>query len=250
MMKLTHIAYPLCIITLLVALLPACSNRDAFEAMRLNEQDIYLGVGDSLQLGYTKVEAEDENASITWKSSNSDVATVDADGLVVARTEGQAVITSHSGRDEASCVVHVVTYGFKNAVLFDTPMPGHFKLLLSATPPAQPPANGQQQPLLVLEVVLPADSTNIVSGHYPLSAGEDAQPPCFLPGNRVNGSSSCLLGSAKQDTLFVHEGQFDVYYSKTYLIHGELTTDDESTFSFMYEGVVPSKEKGQEEGKG
>ena len=37
MMKLTHIAYPLCIITLLVALLPACSNRDAFEAMRLND---------------------------------------------------------------------------------------------------------------------------------------------------------------------------------------------------------------------
>ena len=242
MMKTTHIVYSLCITALLLGLLPACSNKDIRD-MQLNEQNIYLGIGDSLQLGYTKVEAEDKNATITWTSSDSEVATVDAEGLVVARAEGQAIITSRSGRDEASCVVQVMTYGFKNAALFGTSVPGRFKLLLSVTPPAAPVADGQRHPRLLLDLMLPPDSANIVSAHYPPSPDGQAQPPCFLPGNRGDGTGSWLVTQAGQDTLFVHGGAFDVYYSKTYLIHGTLTTDDENQFSFVYEGVVPSKEK-------
>ncbi|MCL2088900.1 MAG: Ig-like domain-containing protein [Oscillospiraceae bacterium] len=48
-----------------------------------------------------------EDTTITWESSNEDVAIVDEDGLVTAISGGTAVITATAGGKSASCTVYV-----------------------------------------------------------------------------------------------------------------------------------------------
>lgn len=47
------------------------------------------------------------NQSVTWKSSNSNVASVDKNGKVIARGKGTATITATSGNKSASCNITV-----------------------------------------------------------------------------------------------------------------------------------------------
>lgn len=224
-------------------LLNACRNNDV-DSLQLNEIDKFLSVGDSLQLGYTKVEPENMNFDITWTSSNNAVATVDAQGLIVAHAEGEAVITSHVGKESASCNIHVVTYGFKNAVIFDTQVPNRFKLILSTKPAfQQQPVSNSSNVSLVLDVLLPADSTNIVTGLYSLKTDEQTVPPYFFAGLPNQPEGSFFLFNDKKDTLFVNGGQFNITNPEKYLIIGELTTSgkEDKALSFIYEGTIPIK---------
>ncbi|MDO4355790.1 MAG: Ig-like domain-containing protein [Clostridia bacterium] len=65
-----------------------------------------LGAGDTFQLGYAITAGT--SATITWSSSNSKVATVDANGLITAVSAGSATITAktHNGK-KATCKVTV-----------------------------------------------------------------------------------------------------------------------------------------------
>lgn len=65
-----------------------------------------IHVGDSLTLKAT-VEPSDSLDAVTWSSSNSKVATVDANGKVTAIGAGKATITAKAGNQTARCEVTV-----------------------------------------------------------------------------------------------------------------------------------------------
>jgi alpha-tubulin suppressor-like RCC1 family protein len=72
--------------------------------------DTLTSIGDTLMLSATAYDdrgAPIANATLTWETSAEDVATVTAQGLVVARGNGTAMITVHAGsaRDSAAITV-------------------------------------------------------------------------------------------------------------------------------------------------
>ncbi len=72
-------------------------------AITLNQKTINLKPGESSVLGYTLSPAGASDNGVVYKSSNTLVAVVSADGTVTAKAEGQAVITaatSGPGEDE------------------------------------------------------------------------------------------------------------------------------------------------------
>ncbi|NYB72743.1 Ig-like domain-containing protein [Sedimentibacter hydroxybenzoicus DSM 7310] len=76
----------------------------------INEADQELEVGEKLQLTI-KIEPEDAtNQDVTWESSDDTIATVSANGLVTAVTEGEATITvtTEDGNKMYSVVIAVV----------------------------------------------------------------------------------------------------------------------------------------------
>ena len=68
-----------------------------------------IAIGEQLQLTATVTPAAATDKSLTWTSSNADVATVDANGLVTGVSEGTVVITAitNDGNKEATCQLTV-----------------------------------------------------------------------------------------------------------------------------------------------
>lgn len=67
-------------------------------------------VGDEFQLSATVSPSNASDKSVTWKSSDSQVATVSGDGMVKALSEGNTVITAttNDGNYSASCGLKVI----------------------------------------------------------------------------------------------------------------------------------------------
>ena len=63
-----------------------------------------LCVGGKLKLEAT---AKPAGSAITWKSENTNLATVDASGTVTAKAEGDVVITASTDRASETCTVHI-----------------------------------------------------------------------------------------------------------------------------------------------
>lgn len=61
-------------------------------SVALNEQSKTLYVGQTYKLGYTILPADASNTGVTWTSTNTTVATVDASGKVTAKKVGTTVI--------------------------------------------------------------------------------------------------------------------------------------------------------------
>jgi uncharacterized protein YjdB len=72
-------------------------------------ESITVLLGTTTELNGTVTPASATNKNLTWRSSNTSVATVDANGIVTSKSVGQAVITatSEEGGYEDSCVVTV-----------------------------------------------------------------------------------------------------------------------------------------------
>ena len=77
----------------------------------LNRSALTLRSGDSSRLTATVLPANAANKTVTWKSSNPNVANVDNTGLVTAYTTGTAIITvtTVDGGHTASCTVNVIS---------------------------------------------------------------------------------------------------------------------------------------------
>ncbi len=75
----------------------------------LNQSVLSLNAGTSASLRAVVEPANTPNRTVFWSSSNSDVATVDQDGNVRARSAGSAIITATTsdGAKTAQCVVTV-----------------------------------------------------------------------------------------------------------------------------------------------
>lgn len=81
----------------------------AVNNVEISESDLALTVGDYAYLTATVSPANASNKSVTWKSSDSEIATVSAAGKVTAFSTGTAVITATTvdGGYTASCTVTV-----------------------------------------------------------------------------------------------------------------------------------------------
>ena len=74
----------------------------------LNKDTANLEIGKSIKLEATITPGNATNQSITWKSSNTDVATVTQSGAVTGKSEGTAVITATSNNGKsATCTIKV-----------------------------------------------------------------------------------------------------------------------------------------------
>ena len=81
--------------------------------MTLSQTSAKLLFGETLTLTATVAPANATNKRVTWSSSNEDVATVDENGVVTAKTEGTATITATTadGKKTATCKVTVIDIG-------------------------------------------------------------------------------------------------------------------------------------------
>ncbi len=84
-------------------------DKVAVTGVKLNSTSLSLTEGDSYQLKATVSPINATNQNVTWKSSNSNVADVDQEGLVVAVKAGTATITvtTEDGNKTATCTVTV-----------------------------------------------------------------------------------------------------------------------------------------------
>ena len=79
----------------------------AVSEVRLNKTSLSLNVGDSETIIATVLPDNATDKTVTWKSSNSSVATVDSNGKVTAISAGSATIMATSGGVSSSCSVTV-----------------------------------------------------------------------------------------------------------------------------------------------
>ena len=78
----------------------------AVESVSLNKTDLSLEPGQSETLTATVLPENATDKTVTWATSNAQVATVE-NGKVTAVKEGEAVITAKAGGKEATCKVKV-----------------------------------------------------------------------------------------------------------------------------------------------
>lgn len=83
------------------------------KGVTLNKSSLTMAAGDSQTLTATIFPANATNKNVTWASSNTSVATVDADGKVTCLSDGKAVITvkTDEGGYTALCNVKTVPDG-------------------------------------------------------------------------------------------------------------------------------------------
>ena len=74
--------------------------------IELSETEATLTVGETKKLTATVLPSNATNKTVTWTSSNEEVATV-ANGVVTAVAEGEAIITATAGNKTATCKVTV-----------------------------------------------------------------------------------------------------------------------------------------------
>ena len=90
-----------CTVTVTKKVIPVTS-------ITLDRYSVTIEAGQSTTLVATVSPSDATDKDVTWKSSNTGVATVDENGTVRAVSEGQAVVTATAGDKSATCVVAVV----------------------------------------------------------------------------------------------------------------------------------------------
>jgi hypothetical protein len=79
-------------------------------SITLNETSINLHLGETSELTATVLPEDADNKAVSWESSNSDVATVDGNGVVTAIADGNCTITCKAKDGsgvKATCEVNV-----------------------------------------------------------------------------------------------------------------------------------------------
>ena len=79
------------------------------KSVKMNKTALTVNVGNSAALKATISPSNAANKKVTWKSSNTKVATVDARGNVIGRSKGTATITvtTADGKKKATCKITV-----------------------------------------------------------------------------------------------------------------------------------------------
>lgn len=92
------------------------------ESVSLISQEMQLTAGNTGKLEASVLPLNASIKTLTWKSSDDVVATVDAEGVVTAKYEGLAFITatSHDGKQSATCVVIVAASQDQNQAIVDS----------------------------------------------------------------------------------------------------------------------------------
>ena len=92
-------------------LFTSCSNDDddILTSIRLNKGTLALTVGQTETLTATITPSDAKDATYTWSSDNTAIATVDANGLVTAVAVGKATISATANNGSGVKGVCVVT---------------------------------------------------------------------------------------------------------------------------------------------
>lgn len=99
-------------VLMLLSSLVSCETKNAIvnvQSVSLSETEVDIFVGQTHALNAVIAPVNATDASVSWVSSNPDVATVDKSGVVTGVTEGDAIIkvTTTDGSKEAVCLVEV-----------------------------------------------------------------------------------------------------------------------------------------------
>jgi len=99
------------IFTASMMLSASCDPQDAITTIKLNKSSVVLPNGTTYELFATVTATDPANGIITWKSSNTAIATVDSEGKVTTKaSSGTTVITATTADGkEAKCDVNVLT---------------------------------------------------------------------------------------------------------------------------------------------
>ena len=90
----------------------------ALTGISISDSELAMAVGNQYQLVCSPVPYYAELGEVTWTSSNSRVVSVDANGLITAKRDGDAVITATCGDLTVTCTVAVVS-ATADMVVFD-----------------------------------------------------------------------------------------------------------------------------------
>lgn len=83
-------------------------NYIAVKGIKINKSNLNLTIGETETLKNTIYPSNASNKDVTWKSSNTSVATVDSNGKVTAKKLGTTIITVSSSGYTATCTINVV----------------------------------------------------------------------------------------------------------------------------------------------
>lgn len=79
----------------------------AVETVELDKESAEISVGETVQLSATVLPADAADLTVSWSSSDQDVASVDDAGLVYGLSAGEAEITAEAGGVKAVCSITV-----------------------------------------------------------------------------------------------------------------------------------------------
>ncbi|MBR4001767.1 MAG: Ig domain-containing protein [Bacteroidales bacterium] len=85
----------------------------AVTEISLNKTTLTLEEGDTETLSATIAPNNATDKSVTWKSSSTDIVTVNGSGKVTAVKVGSATITATAGEKSATCAVTVTPSSYK-----------------------------------------------------------------------------------------------------------------------------------------
>ena len=77
------------------------------ESVTIDQVELYMTEGDVYTLRATVLPESADNKSVTWTSSNEDIATVNGSGTVTAKKPGDCVIYAKAGNIVAECTVSI-----------------------------------------------------------------------------------------------------------------------------------------------
>ncbi|MBO4587335.1 MAG: Ig-like domain-containing protein [Bacteroidales bacterium] len=95
----------LSLIVALALLTTSCGSK--LRSIVFTSESVTIAVGDTYQMS-VQATPEDAEFEATWSSSNPDVASIDAKGLVVAKTIGTCTVTINADGKTATCDIIVV----------------------------------------------------------------------------------------------------------------------------------------------
>jgi hypothetical protein len=107
-MKKINLIFKLAIITICVILFYSC-HKEKVTDITLNKSELMLIPGETETLTATLHPADATNKTVTWTSSNPEIATVSENGLITAITNGSTniIVTTKDGKKTATCLVTV-----------------------------------------------------------------------------------------------------------------------------------------------
>lgn len=92
----------------------------AVTGITLNESELNLYLGNSFQLQATVTPADATDKTVTWRSEDPNLATVDQNGLVTAVNPGTCGVWAEHGDIAAKCVIHCNEKPKVTSIVFNT----------------------------------------------------------------------------------------------------------------------------------
>ncbi|MDD4163979.1 MAG: Ig-like domain-containing protein [Eubacteriales bacterium] len=84
-------------------------NEHKVIAIKMSDAEKVLDLDGSVTLTAEVLGSTDVTQPLTWASANEEVATVDQNGIITAKSEGYTLITASIGNREACCIVKVLS---------------------------------------------------------------------------------------------------------------------------------------------